>query len=363
MSQQQHIDDTTQNDTNEDDIQFNVGDYNSFFSHLFVVIIYILVSVTIGSHILYYLREQYEEFINKYFPTEDTQSPYCMATTESKSNCKPFLLYSFQSIKKDETAYEPKFKFDYKLNEKWGLDEPVKTMFKKEQSSIIKWLWGWIHNKMIYTIIRQNKIIKSIIENVFKNNIGKTHDVYTFMDWVIMFGSLVMITFFIKFMLLATLIISICVGINVYNNEQTHSYILMFPVIGSIICWFKYLLNGNLLQCIISFFTGFVAGFWWFIKLGFTFIPFLIIFYKFVLFFFIPLVLSIKNAFPGYRSDKYKKIFKYINDFSKSIMIIIVLAMIYYAFKYLNRQIAVGMLLCMFFIFYINRHKNDTKNN
>lgn len=356
-----------ENVTPEEDTTFDIGDYKSFFSNLGTIILYLLISLFFGAHILYYLKHKYDDFTKYWFPTNPNEEPFCM---NASSECTPASMYSFKFKHEDGKPYEPKFKFNYKRDKYGQLSEEVSEMFDTDQSILTtgSWLGSWLYNRYMYSVISSNKFIKFMLD-IFKRNISDNNQ-YGFVELLLLLAGIVIFIVIGAITIKLNVFISFITGFKVYNEKDTESYMLNLPALGSIIALFRYLFTGNYVQssilaaCILPFFIpmGMISIIWWVIKLFFFALFLFMMSLKICGLIFIGIFSVLIIPF-WYDKSVSSEMYGYIKEYSKGIMIFLSFCMIYLAATFLNPQIVIGMILCVFFIMYINTHKNDIKKN
>jgi hypothetical protein len=385
MSDQENTDTTEEDTTETQDTTFNVGDYKMFFTQVGNTLLHLFVALMIGNHILYIIRDTYDQFMKDYYPTDENKSPFCHTKDTS---CEQSMWYRDTNVvvTKYKNGIPTQVKEPY--NPEFNLDIKKETNMTTNEVKIIgtydyeykHWFWFWWNNTFMKMNIYVNMIFKFMFEFI-SNIIDK--DKLDFLSAVVIFISS---WFFIPTMMVVLTPITICTflwaGCHAYKH---YSWVLMFPLVGAFFFGGMHLMKGNLAQTMISF-SGIlpslclhvliaigmaVAIFLQHLKFFKIYIWNLIVMSLYVIFYLLPLKIinffigiigsePFKDSF-GSSYPKYAKMLSYSNEFSKIILLIFTITTLSYSYTYLTRGISIGMTICSIFLLFQHFFGKDKK--
>jgi hypothetical protein len=376
MSDQETENTDTPEDTEEtQDTTFQMGDYKSFFSYVGYSLLHLFIALTIGIHVIYSCRNNFDNFIKEYFPTNEQDSPFCYTTN---SDCNRSWWYRDTNIetvkyvngepKTVKELYNPEFNIDItkKINNSSG-ETTIKGTFDEEYP---KWILFWWNNTFMKMNIYNNKIYKYVFEGLRSYiDLNKTGFIDTL---IVLFGWLFVIMFFVM-MTHVSIITYIMGGFNAYKNK---SWILAAPWVGAAYLWVMHMGKGNSFQAMMSFggiFLGFIYQFLIMLSgIVVMLLPIIkwiriYIWNALVMFFYLIKLIGTKiyNSFSKtpinnpIDNPKYAKMMSYFSEFSTSIFIIISIFILSAAYTYLTKGITIGMAICCIYLIYVYRHSEN----
>lgn len=318
-------------DSTEEDTQpqkFNIGDYKTFLSKTLHFIFYLIIAVVIGSNMLYYFKnENYDDYINTYFPVEADKPPFCL-----NSDCDSEFIYF-------GGEYTPKYNLLFK-------DKKINT--PQSISEYKDWILHWHNNKVINTSVTINKWNKHIFDFMRENINKDATKVDEVRRWLIMFVGGIAMKAILTICFFIYPIISYIQGF--YSFDM--AWLLSMPIVGAIFAIIKHSLNGSWAQTVLSIIGLCLTGIWWGIRilsvivLMWTIIPSKILRLGY---------LFIKNFI--WDVPIRNQLFSIISEYTKSITIIVLFIVLANA-HYLNPEIATGMFIATLILFLINYFKN-----
>jgi hypothetical protein len=370
MSDQEQEDtDTTSEDTTEENTTFQIGDYKTFLLKIIKYLLILLVALSIGFHILYSCRHGFDDFINEYFPTDETKSPFCRI---KDINCKRSIFYQDTNIEVKKyingtstmvkEPYEPDFNID--IIKKTNMTTGEIKIEGKYDDAYDKWLLYWWNNTYIKMNIYNNKIFKFIFE-LMHNSIDINKPGW--IDSCIVFlGSFFVIFIFKLVMPFVTIFNFLRGGCMAYKK---YAWILTFPVLGGLFFAFLHAFSGNAFQAVLSLFGAgcgtMLQPTILFIALTTMVLPII----KFIRLYGWNLIMMVYSIVELLMSklnnvtldnpidkpeidDKYNKMISYFSEFSTGIFMIVSFIVLTFAYKYLVYPIFIGMTLCSIYLLF-----------
>jgi hypothetical protein len=346
-------------ESTENNPTFNIGDYRSFIYMSFSHILTLIVVLSVGIHVLYTLKNNYEDFVNDAFPTNENESPFC----KTSDQCDRSIFYRDTVI--NGKPYEPKFMFNCKKHK----DDNNNTTYNCDKDmEYVKWYLYWINNSFIKMNIFNNKIYKYIY-NFIHNNVDPQK--FGMIDsFIVFFGGFIGITFITFFMIFITKFWSIHYGeLYAYQNE---AWVLKLPVFGSLYLIFRNMIpRFNIVNILLSIFCLMFSWVWWIIKICIFMLAICLPIVKvlrthLIPAFFIYWIIKIRILLWFIRfltgkiefSTRYDDMISYLSYFKRGIMFWVSIIILYFAYTYLTTGIAIGMTICGVYLLYVNRHTN-----
>ncbi len=358
MSDQEQEDtDTTSEDTTDEETTFQIGDYKTFTMTVFKYLMMLFVVLTVGFHILYSCRHEFDDFMNEYFPTDNTKSPFCHT---KDMDCKRSFFYPDTTVEVKKyingsptmvnEPYHPEFNID--ITKKTNITTGETTIEGKYDEEIWYWIKYWFYNTFIKMNIINNEIYKFIYEFIHNNVTTDTASIFN--SLVVFLGFKIMFLFFIFVMPYVTILTFIYAGCNAYNDK--YSWILMFPIFGFLYLAITHLFKRNSFQCLMSLMGGIPLGFMLHMISGLCILfsmglPVI----KFIRIYVTNFIMMIYNLIRYVKypvDDKYSKMISYFSEFSMGIFIIIAIIVLKAAYTNLVYPIFIGMTLCSIYLLF-----------